>query len=618
MKIHRIAFENFRSFSEKNELKDMKPVSVFVGSNNTGKSNVIEFLVFLREMTRGGWSRPHNEIIFDNNSGNIKLELELELSEDDRRKIFSFIPKVSHFFINVDYEKDNIFKYLKYTCEISKQRCLDERLHITDQNKKYVPIAHHLWTASTNSVERNVADLETHILNVRGLENLSPMPLSIKSQEISNNFGFFIPISNLTVAVYKIIYMIIEFLQKIRVFGVYRKANVKVGGGEQQTMDTTGSNVVGVMNTILGTDTDEYGRIMAIYKEIVGGIKTVNVPPVGGEYTIRIKEDGLNSQIDFANMSSGLHQALILVFAIEKAGQGETICIEEPEIHLHASAQKRLFRYMRTQSVKNQIFITTHSSIFASIDEDIGTYLITKSHGRSNIVLIDDESSLRLIKQQLGIRNSDIFGSDFIIFIEGDSEEYAFPIVAKALGYGNIGTEAGKKIRLVNMYGNGIVPKLGQFLNHLKASDTEIFIIADGDKKVHSSIEGFVREGLLKDVRTKVWQKEFEDTFESKRIIDSMKKLSIKNGFTFDMSVEHLDAERTRIKVAEILQKYLHENHQPDLDKPELAQQLAQDITEELKSGTSRTETEFETEIKRIMAVIKSIDDQNIGYQTRD
>ncbi len=608
MKIHWIAFENFRSFKEKAELANIKPVSIFVGPNNAGKSNVIEMLSFIRGMAMGSWSRRYDDLVYDKNNKNIHVEIELELTEDERRKIFSFMPNLNLLAAQVNFSTDGIFKYIKYSAQIGRQRCVAEDLYITDQNKAYVHIIHHQWTQGNSIMESTIANFNG-LGTSPTLNQISGLQPAVKNQAGTDAFGFLTPMVNPNEPVYQITSMLVPFLQNIRIFGPYRKANVRVGGSEQNRMDETGSNVVGVMTTIIGADTDEFSRIMGIYKEIVGGIKTVNVPLVGNEHTLRVREDGLNSQIDFANMSVGLHQALILVFAIEKAGENETICIEEPEIHLHASAQKRLFRYIRQQCRKNQFFITTHSSIFTSIDDDVGTYLVTKPKANSQIVLIDKEKDLRFIKQQLGIRNSDVFGSDYVIFVEGDSEEYAFPIVAGALGYDDVGTDMGKKIRLINLDGNGIIPKLWQFLNYLKTSDTEVFVIADGDKKVHSALDGFVQEDLLQKDHTKVWEKEFEDEFESKRIMDAMKKLSNKNHFAFDMELAHLDAEKSSgKKVADILQKYLYEKTQPDLNKPELAQQLAYDIVEEIKTVSSRTETQFELEVKRIMDIIHSKD----------
>ena len=53
-------------------------------------------------------------------------------------------------------------------------------------------------------------------------------------------------------------------------------------------------------------------------------------------------------------------------------------------------------------------------------------------------------------------------------------------------------------------------------------------IIADGDKKVGKAVPDYIREGRLKEEHVKVWEKEFEDTFESKFIIQAMQNLAKK------------------------------------------------------------------------------------------
>ena len=194
-----------------------------------------------------------------------------------------------------------------------------------------------------------------------------------------------------------------------------------------------------------------------------------------------------------------------------------------------------------------------------------------------------------------------------MIFLEGDSEEHAFPIVSKALGRTDVGTDVSDRIRIMNLKGNGIIPKLDQFLRYLNNYGVEVFLIADGDKQVKGSIDDFVHIGILKREHVKVWEKEFEDTFTDKRIIDAMKKLSQNSNFIFNLDEGALSAERNRgKKVTDILQKHLRENSQPDLNKPKLAEQLAQDIVAEISKGGNKPE--FQKEVKRILGIIDSID----------
>lgn len=614
MKLRRISFENFRSFKETADLGLIKPISSFVGSNNAGKSNILEIFSFLRRMIEHNWSRSFGELSFDRNKKPIKLEIEFELDDVDRSRIISSIP-TPNTITNIDLSTEDIFQFVKYQALIGELRCIEEHLFLWAKDQ-YVNVIYHSWTPQANNkIERRFAHINGHFHNNGSIDGFLKLKPTEKSNTNGNMLGIMEPFKDLkSQSAYVPVLMIHEFLSKIKIFEASRQVNYGYHGTSTWDLDENGENLIEVMSTILGDTPKEFDKIMADYSEIIGSKLDVNVPPVPKQdfHTIKIGEEGLATRTDFPNISAGLHEALILVLAIKKAKLNEIICIEEPEIHLHSSAQKRLLRYILKHSKSNQFFLTTHSPIFTGIENDLNTYLITKTKGQSNLLLLENKEQLKFIRQQLGIRNSDTFGNDYVIFIEGDSEEYAFPILAEQFGY-SVGTEPSDRIRLFNLKGNGIIPKLGQFLDYFKNSDVEVFLIADGDKKVGPSVDDFVREGRIKQEHTKVWQKEFEDTFDSKQIIEAMTNLSTKNGFQFTLTEQNLQTERDNgKKVTDISQKHLNENSQPDLNKPDLAIQLANDIINEIKSGNQRKETLFEKEVKRIIQIIKDLDGTTI------
>jgi len=605
-----LSVQNFKSFKEKTELNDIKPVSVFVGANNAGKSNIIEILSFLREMGNKTRSKQHIDCTFDRTTDPFLIEIELELSESERLSIINKIPTPNSL-EGIDLQKTSFLQYVKYEAHVVDKRCSKEVLSITNHKKEYVPIIDQIWDSNSTTVVTNYAIIESFFrTDKRIVETFAGDVLQFNhNNQSSVEFGILVPILQPSMTCYVIAHLIIDFLKNIRIFGAHRQAVSPYTGGLKRELVESGANLIEVMSTMLSEDRGEYQRINDQYNKIFGSQFDVHVPldPSNITHTVKTKESGLESQTDFQNMSTGLHEILILLFAIEKAKPNETICIEEPEIHLHASVQKRLFRYIVEHSSKNQFFITTHSSIFTGIEDNVRTYLVTKSNAISNVTQIDESEDLRLIKQQLGIRNSDIFGNDFVIFVEGNSEEYALPIVARVFSHDDVGIDVGSRIRVMNLKGNGIIPKLEQFLNYLNNSDVEVFLIADGNKKVSGSVSDFISRGILKLDHSKIWQYEFEDTFEGKQIIESMKKLAQRDRFSFTLSEDELQAERTKGKlVVEILQNYLHNNSQPNLNKPKLAEQLAHDIADEIKSGVSRTETKFELEVRRIIGIIDS------------
>jgi len=622
MKLHRLSFENFTSFKEKTELNNIKPISIIAGSNSSGKSNIIEMFAFLRKMMDHNWSKPFEDLTFDRNKQPIKIELEFELDESERQFMIDMIPTPPAL-QEIDLSKDDIFKFVKYTSAVSAPRCLEERLYLWAK-EQYVHVIHHIWTETAgNKIERRFANVAGHFHNSGTIDNFLQLQPTEKSDQSGNALGFLEPSHDL--ARHKPEYAIVEkiknVLKEIRIFGAHRKAKHDYTGTEKWTLDENGENLIEVMSTILGEDPQDFSQIMKEYGEIVGTEFSITVPPIqnGNYHTIKLGEDGLTTKTDFLNISSGLHEVLILILAINKAKPNEIICIEEPEIHLHSSSQKRLIKYIQNHVKQNQFFITTHSPIFTGVEKNLTSYLVTKSKGKSSILPIEQDEQLKFIKQQLGIRNSDIFGNDYVIFVEGYSEEIAFPLISKALGNTDVGISPTSRIKMINLKGNGIIPILENFLDYLNNSDVEAFLIADGDKKVGNAVPDYLREGRLKEGHAIVWDKEFEDTFESEYVIQAMQSLATRKNFTFSLSAENLEEERNSgKKVADIIQKHLHENEQPDLVKPDLATELAEKIIAELKTKSSDDAPLFFKSIQKILNTINNIDKINSENELYD
>lgn len=484
---------------------------------------------------------------------------------------------------------------MRYYTRIDNTGPMIERFETSDIDGNYALVFNHILEEGASS--KYYSDLEKYLANTNSLQFANSKPSTKvkvgRGPQILQRGG------ERTIE-YRIAEMITEFLVNIKIFQASRRPNPQAPSGEHYSLQENGSNLVNVMNTLQTTKPKEFVRIMNQLPSIVTGITEVTAPPVGSNVTIRMEEEGLTSQIDLVNMSIGLQQTLILLIAMETAQPNQTICIEEPEMNIHSTSQKVLFDLMRKKAEHNQFFITTHSSIFTAIGEDAATYLVTKVNGKSQAIPIVENNDLKLIKQQLGIRNSDIYGNDYVIFIEGDSEEDALPIIAHVLGYDHFG----KSIRIINLEGNGKIVRLKQLLSYLKGSDTVAFLILDGDGDIRKHVDDLVREGLLEKDHVTIWEEgEFEDIFENQRIVDAMNRIAKRDGFTFGITVEQLEKERKSRNVTDILGDYMHNTNKIDLGKRDLARELAYSIVEEIREGNSRKKTRFEETIEKIMQV---------------
>lgn len=199
--------------------------------------------------------------------------------------------------------------------------------------------------------------------------------------------------------------------------------------------------------------------------------------------------------------------------------------------------------------------------------EDVATYLITKFGGTSKVIPIENKSELTFIKQQLGIRNSDIYGYDYIILLEGDSEETVCDILLPSMGHNQIR----KEVRLLNLKGKDNLKKLRHFLSYIKNFDTKVFIVIDKDEVLENELNDYIREAVLEKDHFRMWPKDFEDLFESQMIISAMQKISQKEKFEFKITEGVLGKLRQSKPIADILQEYMHKTNNRNFDKVLLA-----------------------------------------------
>jgi len=291
------------------------------------------------------------------------------------------------------------------------------------------------------------------------------------------------------------------------------------------------------------------------------------------------KEEGINSQLNFKNASTGMHQATTILIGLLSMRTPSIILIEEPEAHIHAFIQRILLNIIKKMSSHTQFIISTHSTIFTGCDETCSTLLFNKRDGTTIITVINEPSEFNLVKNLLGHKNTDLFSDNCVVFIEGQSELLAFPIIFNALGYDYL--QLG--IRLINFQGGSKHTKLEQYLIYLRDSDVVPFVISDGDKRFKEKLPDWERQGLMKPDNSFVWDKEFEDCFESYILIEAFNRWLKEEECTHEMNEKTIhDNINPEKSIVHFLKKYLYENALPELDKPALAEHLAKVMIENM------------------------------------
>jgi putative ATP-dependent endonuclease of OLD family len=143
--------------------------------------------------------------------------------------------------------------------------------------------------------------------------------------------------------------------------------------------------------------------------------------------------------------SLGAANVLYLGLLIEAlAGQRDAdafvatiLAVEEPEAHLHAALQRRLFSYLFKS--EPTLILTTHSPHIAAV-APLDAFVVLRESGsgtvaRTSAGLDISEERRTDLERYMNVSRAEILFAPIVILVEGAAETYIVPALARAFGF---------------------------------------------------------------------------------------------------------------------------------------------------------------------------------------
>lgn len=491
MKLRRVLIENVRSFLDQAELHLDGNISIIIGPNGGGKTNLLD-------------------------TATIALRRHLLTSTTPRKSPTAESPDRYEF---VGNDTVNSTSLERHSSGAGRQQVIEIDLEVTQRDIDNI--------TSMSASAQEVADLTEHRyagLSVREAANWDVTQLQVGQRftyRIVNN-GLQTPTDNGAklyqryLALYEVDSWLRDDLGKAKLSTPMVSLPVnRSGGGFQSSLSLAGYNefdqkrgvdaatsrsngsivtlsigrIARRYRLLLEKDTGkakeqfyadpEIKSLTSILESLGYGWNLECTDPFTNQYDVQLDKQG--SKFLVGSASSGEKELLTYLFAIYALNVRDAlIIVDEPELHLHPRWQSTLLGLFERLSTEtgNQFLLATHSPVFVSPASIQYVSRVYSREQRTDIVRLNSEA-LPEAKHLFSIVNSQnnerMFFADKVVLVEGISDRIFFDAIFQKLG---VTSGTTRTCEIISVGGKGF---FAPYEALLKACQVPYAVIADLD-----------------------------------------------------------------------------------------------------------------------------------------
>lgn len=493
MQIRRLAIENVRSFLDRREISFDGQISILIGPNGGGKTNLLDTLaIMLRRYIFNSpyyrhsptpdepdrWEEQYNDqlnqLFFEKNSGGggrdqvIELELEITQVDVDNMRL-------------IQAEASQVLAAQK------KRFSVDPWTGVKEWDVAAITAGSRVLAVWRNGSIVQPTDLWArhflHYLHLFETDNyfraeagMSPLRLPMVYLPVNRTSSGFS--SSIGLSGYN------DYDQKRSTDAVTSKSGsniIPLAIGRlarkyrllQEQSNVSARDIFYQDKNLIALSED--------LKDLNYNWELVTVDPLSNSYDVRLTKQGSSFLVGAA--SSGERELLTYLFAIYALNiRNALIVVDEPELHLHPRWQAALFALFEklAQTTGNQFVLATHSPTFISPASIQYVSRVFSENQKSDIVRLNSTAlpnSKHLFNVVNSQNNERIFFTDKVILVEGLSDRIVFERVLDIVAKQN-GIQGVPSLEVVSVGGKGL---FNAYQKLLEACRVQSVIIADRD-----------------------------------------------------------------------------------------------------------------------------------------